>query len=1058
MANIDFPPGAINGTTYSQNGKTWVFDGTSWSIVANIIPDASTTTSGLVNTSTQVFGGDKNFANNLDVVGGLGVTGSVVLRSTVDARGILSVNNNTNSTSSTTGAAVVVGGLGVSGNLNVGTGLTVFGQIHSVLNNNSTSSTTGAVVITGGLGVSGRIFGGTGLSVSGATTVNSTITVNGASILNSTLYVNGTTVIQSGGLGVTGQSVFRNNVEIQSGGLGVTGQSVFRNNIEIQSGGLGVTGLVIAGTGLSVNNGITVTGTINSDGISIRSSGLGVTGQSVFRNNVEIQSGGLGVTGLVVAGSGLSVNNGVTITGQSVFKNNVEIQSGGLGVTGVVIAGSGLSANNGVTITGQSVFKNNVEIQSGGLGVTGLVTAGTGLSVNNGTTITGQSVFKNNIEVQSGGLGVTGLVIAGSGLSVNNGATITGQSVFRNNLSIISGGLGVTGQSVFRNNLEIQSGGLGVTGSIAAAGGIAIYSGGLGVTGAAVFNSSISAGSLSLTTPLPLSSGGTGLGSTSLANYILGMNSSSLGLEYKQIVEGSNITVTHGANSITIAATSASATPGGPNNAIQYNGSGTLAGTSTFLWDNPSQRIDIRNISAIGTGTTTGFILQNSTASTAGVQLQFSPGLEMIGRAWKTSGSPATDTLVRYHQMVEVTSGATPTGAVTWKSAIHNAANQGPTYVKRAEINTNFGLGIYDTNGVYKSSIINSASATTDIYYTLPASLPSLNQALTVSGISVSSVTLSWVSNGTVASGASGALAYYAGTGTTVDDATGLAYASSGTHLVVTSQTATDVPLRVDGHASSSVNLFQVRKGTNSQVLINSSGELIFSSSMRGGTNSFSKTLGAGDIGLDNGTVDSPAVLFYLENNKNFGIDAFAGSGVTRFRIVKELNESGGTELWSIDQRGVVYRSGYAVGETIKTQTYNYSDLGMSGGGDPVSVTSATYQTIATASYTPVSSSSYLWIEFSATYDYNNGSTADEFAANIEVGGSEIVNVFQKFVNASGGGTRSGVLFPLAGRYTNSATSALTITVRVKRNSGDDPVRVYGNAGSGYMRIQEIGR
>ncbi len=1039
MANIDFPPGAINGTTYSQNGKTWVFDGTSWSIVANIIPDASTTTSGLVNTSTQVFGGDKNFANNLDVVGGLGITGSVVFRSTVDIRGALSINNNTNSTSSTTGAIILAGGLGVSGNVNVGTGLTVLGLIHSASNTNSTSSTSGAVVITGGLGVSGRIFGGTGLSISGPSTLDSTITVNGASILNSTLFVNSTTIIQSGGLGVTGQAVFRNNVEIQSGGLGITG-------------------LVVAGSGISVNNGLTVTGTINSDAISIRSGGLGVTGQSVFRNNVEIQSGGLGVTGQAVFRNNVSIQSGgIGVTGQSVFRNNVEIQSGGLGVTGLVVAGSGISVNNGVTVTG-TIDSDSISIRSGGLGVTG------------------QSVFRNNVEIQSGGLGVTGLVTAGSGLSVNNGLTltgtinsdgiairsggigVTGTSIFRNNLVIQSGGLGVTGQSVFRNNVEIQSGGLGVTGGIASAGAVSIHSGGLGVTGAAVFNSSISAGSLSLSTALPISSGGTGLGSTSLANYILGMNSSSLGLEYKQLVEGSNITITHNTNSITIAAASSSASPGGPTNSIQYNGSGTLAGTSAFLWDNASQRIDIKNTTAIGTGTTTGFILQNSTASTVGAQLQFSPGLEMIGRAWKTSGSPATDTLVRYHQMVEVTSGGTPTGAITWKSAIHNASNQGPTYIKRAEISTNYGLGIYDTNGVYKSSIINSASATTDIYYTLPASIPSLNQALTVSGISVSSVTLSWVSNGTVASGASGALAYYAGTGTTVDDATGLAYTSSGTHLVVTSQTATDVPLRVDGHASSSVNLFQVRKGTNSQVLINSSGELIFSSSMRGGTNTFTKTLGAGDIGLDNGTTDTPAVLFYLENNKNFGIDAFAGSGVTRFRIVKELNESGGTELWSIDQRGVVYRSGYAAGETIKTQTYNYTDLGMSGGGDPVSVTSASYQTIATATYTPTSSSSYLWIEFSATYDYNNGSTADEFAANIEVGGSEIVNVFQKFVNASGGGTRSGVLFPLAGRYTNSVTSALTITVRVKRNSGDDPVRIYGNAGSGYMRIQEIGR
>jgi hypothetical protein len=226
------------------------------------------------------------------------------------------------------------------------------------------------------------------------------------------------------------------------------------------------------------------------------------------------------------------------------------------------------------------------------------------------------------------------------------------------------------------------------------------------------------------------------------------------------------------------------------------------------------------------------------------------------------------------------------------------------------------------------------------------------------------------------------------------------------------------------------------------------------------GGNNFTKSGQAqGDILLDNNQNDTPGVLYYYKNNTNFGTDVFAtGIGSTRFRIVKDLNESGGSELWSIDRSGVVTQTAWAVGETIKTQTYIHSDMGMSNPTDPTSITSATYTTIATATYTPLSSSSYLWIEFSATYDYNNGTSADEFAANIEVGGTEIINVFQKFVNGSGGGTRSGVLFPLSGRYTNTGTSALTITVRVKRNSGDDPIRVYGNAGSGLMRIQEIGR
>lgn len=265
-----------------------------------------------------------------------------------------------------------------------------------------------------------------------------------------------------------------------------------------------------------------------------------------------------------------------------------------------------------------------------------------------------------------------------------------------------------------------------------------------------------------------------------------------------------------------------------------------------------------------------------------------------------------------------------------------------------------------------------------------------------------------------------------------------------------------DAPDSSTTGAISSANTVTI---TNPYALYVENGRSFFGGAVATGGTLYSKTLGNGDIALENGSTDTPGVLFYWGNNRNIGVDTFyAGTGATKFRIVKELNEFGGAEIWSVDRNGIVTQSAWSVGETVKTQTYNYSDLGMSSGGDPNSVNSTSYTTIATASYTPSSSSSYLWIEFSATYDYDAGTGADEFAANIEVGGSEIINVFQKFLSASGGGSRSGVLFPLSGRYTNSGTSALSITVRVKRNSGDDPIRVYGNAGSGLMRIQEVQR
>jgi hypothetical protein len=440
--------------------------------------------------------------------------------------------------------------------------------------------------------------------------------------------------------------------------------------------------------------------------------------------------------------------------------------------------------------------------------------------------------------------------------------------------------------------------------------------------------------------------------------------------------------------------------------------------------------------------------------------------------------------------MVEVTSGATPTGSITWKSSIHNAANQGPSYTKRAEISTNYGLGIYETTGVYKSSFINSASVTTDIYYTLPSVIPAANQVLGVTGISTSSVSLSWVSNGTVAIGTTGALAYYPGIGTTVDDATALSYSTSGTHLVITSQTATDVPLRVDGNVSSSVNLFQVRKGTTDQLVVNSignvsissstgstssttgaltvtggvgigqslvvSGNLITSRMIYSGTNTYAKNgFNSGDILLDNGSRDTPGIIFYWGDNKNIGIDVYSGgTGTTSLRIVKELNESGGAELWSIDRRGIVTQTAWDVGEVIASRVYNYSDLNMS---TTTTVGVNSYVRIANITYTPKSSSSYIWIEFSCVYEIA-GAAADDFYANITVNGTEIVYNRQIWINGSGGGTRSGTLFPISGRYTNSSTSGIGITVQAARGSSDDNGSFFGAINSGFMRIMEIGR
>ena len=230
MANIDFPPGAINGTTHTQNGKTWVYDGTTWSMAVSTVPDASTIASGLVNFTTQTFGGNKSLANNLDIDGGLGVTGVAIFRST------LSILSNTNSTSSTSGALQIIGGVGVSGILTAGSGVSIGGLLRA----GSGISVLGNITATGSL-----VLGSALATTSGGTGLNSIGTGNQVLGVNS---------------GVSGLEY-----KTIAGGSGIQVNHT-ANNIEIVALA-GGSGTVNAGIGGSVAyyaaNGSAVSGTPN---------------------------------------------------------------------------------------------------------------------------------------------------------------------------------------------------------------------------------------------------------------------------------------------------------------------------------------------------------------------------------------------------------------------------------------------------------------------------------------------------------------------------------------------------------------------------------------------------------------------------------------------------------------------------------------------------------------------------------------------------------------------------------------------------------------------------
>ena len=134
---------------------------------------------------------------------------------------------------------------------------------------------------------------------------------------------------------------------------------------------------------------------------------------------------------------------------------------------------------------------------------------------------------------------------------------------------------------------------------------------------------------------------------------------------------------------------------------------------------------------------------------------------------------------------------------------------------------------------------------------------------------------------------------------------------------------------------------------------------------------------------------------------------------------------------------------------------YNASDLSM----DSISINSYSYAEIGSTTFTPKSSNSYLIFEFNVNYYIDSLTVAnDDFYSQITVDGSEIVFSRQIFEIGQAGGTRSGVLFPLLGRYTNSSITSKTISIKAKRGNTDDNLIIVANSVSGFLRVTEVAR
>lgn len=154
-----------------------------------------------------------------------------------------------------------------------------------------------------------------------------------------------------------------------------------------------------------------------------------------------------------------------------------------------------------------------------------------------------------------------------------------------------------------------------------------------------------------------------------------------------------------------------------------------------------------------------------------------------------------------------------------------------------------------------------------------------------------------------------------------------------------------------------------------------------------------------------------------------------------------------------LDVSGSVNPTRWTTGQTVNTVFLEAQDISNLN----VFVTRGIHQ-VAAYTYTPISNNSKIIVEYGAIYDIS-GWNGDTFESRIEIDNS--LNVigkrYQKFVDYSGGGTRSSTIFPICGAYTNNALTPRKIMIMLT-NDSDDPVRLYGASFDASMKITEISR
>jgi hypothetical protein len=187
-------------------------------------------------------------------------------------------------------------------------------------------------------------------------------------------------------------------------------------------------------------------------------------------------------------------------------------------------------------------------------------------------------------------------------------------------------------------------------------------------------------------------------------------------------------------------------------------------------------------------------------------------------------------------------------------------------------------------------------------------------------------------------------------------------------------------------------------------------------------------------------------------------LDVSGNTTAQKLKLFNNLDVSGNVNVqFNVSAYGTILAQQYLAGQVINVRMLGYTQTDLS--QNTLIINAGVTSTLFSYSYTPKNANSYLLVEYQSVYSLaGSGSDTAEAYLYVNDGTDNIIgSTNQRWIDASGGGTRSGVIFPIVGRYTNGTVVAKTLRVDVFNNSIGDSLTVNGD-NSTWLKITEIGR